>query len=99
MINLLKSLFKEKPKYDYPYEYCIINFTENSKKEGYFEDINKVVQHYEGNEVRSYPFTDELVETFQDNGVPVYDMTTEPFKLQIAKKINPQVIQYTKEGG
>lgn len=95
MINIL-NLFKEKKKYDYPYEFFIIKFNDNAKKDVVFDDAAKIIEYYKGNIIRTYPYTEEFVEVFGEN-VPYHDETTDDFKVRIEKKINPALMQYEQE--
>lgn len=98
--ELLKLFVKEKPKYEYPYEFFIIKFSENAKKDAIFDDTTKIIEHYRGNVIRTYPYTEEKVEVLHDeNDVPFFDETTEEFKVRIDKRINPALIQYEQEVG
>ena len=98
MLNIFK---KEKKKYEYPYEFFIIKFSENAKKDAIFDDTTKIIEYYRGNEIRTYPYTEEKVEVLnEENDIPFFDeTTTDEFKFRIEKKINPALLQYEEEVG
>lgn len=97
MIKKILSLFKKKEKYDYPYEFGIIKFNDNSKKHGVFDDMTKVIEHHRGDVIREYMYSEEKIMVMQEDGIPVWDETTDEFKVLILKKINPALIQYEQE--
>lgn len=98
MLGKIINLFKEKKKYDYPHEFFIIKFSENAKKDAIFDDTTKIIEYYKGSIIRTYPYTEEFVEVFNEiEGVPYFDETTEEFKIQIEKKINPALLTYEQE--
>ena len=95
--KIIGFLFGEKKKYDYPYEFFIIKFNENARKDAVFDDTVKIIEYYKGNITRTFPYSEEFVEVSNDNGVPHFDETTDDFKIQIEKRINPALINYEQE--
>lgn len=95
--KLIASLFGEKKKYEYPYEFFIIKFNENAKKDVVFDDTMKIVEYYKGNIIRTFPYSEEFVDVFHGEGIPYFDETTDDFKIRIEKRINPALLQYEQE--
>mgnify|MGYP001581746979 FL=1 len=83
MLRILQNLFKPKANIEHPYEYLVLKFSDSSQKEAHFEDMNKEIEHWEGNNVRIYSYSEELIEVYQDRNVPIVDRTTEEFKIRI----------------
>ena len=83
--------------YDYPYEFFLIKFNENARKDVVFDDTTKIIEYYKGNTIRTFQYSEEFVDVFHADGVPYFDETTDDFKIQIEKRINPALLQYEQE--
>ena len=93
-LKFLKKLFGKQEEIDFPYEFGLVTFTEEARLYGIFEDITKEIRHYKGTNYISKPFHEGVVESMEEWGIPVHDITKEEMELPILKKTNPAEVRY-----
>ena len=92
--KFLGRLFGKKEEIDYPYEFGIITFTEEAMLYGIFEDLTTEIRHYRGTNYISKPYHIGVIESLEEDGVPIFDARKEQFELPIIKKTNPAEVNY-----
>ena len=92
--TFLKGLFRKKEEIDYPDEFGIITFTEEAVLYGIFEDFTTEIRHYRGNKYISKPYHKGVIESLEEDGVPVYDARDKQFELPIFQKTNPAEVEH-----
>ena len=72
MFEKIKGKFKKKEEIFFPHEFGLIRLNGVAKLEGIDDDFNKDVAFYrDGEIIKTYPYTKELVERLRDEGIPV----------------------------
>ena len=92
--KILGKLFRKKKEIDNPYEFGIVTFTEEAMLYGTFEDFTTEVRHYRGTNYMSKPYHKGVIESLEEDGIPVYDMRDKQFELPILQKTNPSEVSY-----
>lgn len=83
---------KEKEKVEFPYEYCIILWTEQALREGVGEDMNKKIERYKGGVLfRTYQYSEELFEILKEE-MAIFDMTESKIRIPIIGRLSPETI-------
>ena len=92
--KFLGGLFRKKEEIDYPDEFGIVTFTEEAVLYGIFEDFTTEVRHYRGKNYISKPYHLGVVESLEDDGIPIKDVRDMQFELPILQKTNPSEVSY-----
>ena len=92
--KFLGKFFRKKEEIDYPDEFGIITFTEEAMLYGIFEDFTTEVRHYTGKNYISKPYHRGVIESLEEDGVPVEDVRGRQIELPIFKKTNPAEVNY-----
>ena len=92
--KLLIGWFRKKEAIDFPYEFGLVTFTEEAVLYGIFEDLTTEIRHYRGKNYISKPYHNGIIESFEEEGIPVYDAREHQFELPIFKKTNPAEVEY-----
>lgn len=93
-LKYLGKLFRKEEKIEYPDEFGIVTFTEEAMLYGIFEDFTTEVRHYRGKNYISKPYHRGVVESLEEDGVPVEDVRDRQIELPIFKKTNPAEVNY-----
>ena len=93
-LKFLGKLFRKKEEIDYPNEFGIVTFTEEAVLYGIFEDFTTEVRHYRGKNYVSKPFHNGVIESLEEDGIPVHDVRDKQFELPIFQKTNPSEVNY-----
>ena len=96
--KFLKGIFKKEQEVDFPDEFGIVTFTEEAMLYGIFEDFTTEVRHYRGKSYISKPFHRGVIESLEEDGVPVRDVRDMQIELPIFKKTNPAEVNYEALG-
>lgn len=97
-LKFLGRLFKKEEEADYPDEFGIVTFTEEAMLYGIFEDFTTEVRHYRGKNYISKPYHRGVIESLEEDGVPVKDVRDLQIELPIFKKVNPSEVNYETLG-
>ena len=93
-LKFLKGIFKKKEDVDFPDEFGLVMFTEEAMLYGIFEDFTTEIRHYRGKNYISKPYHRGVVESLEDDGVPVDDLRNKQVELPIFKKTNSSEVNY-----
>jgi len=97
ILKKIKEIFKGKEKYEMPYIRAVIDFNQVALENGIFDDLNKRIYVYHGNEIKkNFPYSKSKLKILQNQEkIPVYDMTKEK-KFEEGEEINPMEVYYEK---
>lgn len=94
MFKWLRNMFKAEEKINFPHEFGLVTFTEDAMINGVFEDYTKEIRHYQGKDYKSIPYNRRIIESMEDDGIPVHDVTKKQIELPIFNKMNPVRVAY-----
>ena|SRR3990167_1457091 len=92
--TFLGGLFRKKEEIDYPDEFGIVLFTEEARLYGIFEDFTTEIRHYRGKNYISKPYHLGVIESLEEDGIPVKDVRGRQIELPILQKTNPAEVNY-----
>lgn len=93
-LKFLKGFLKKEEEIEYPNEFGIVTFTEEAMLYGIFEDFTTEVRHYRGRNYISKPYHTAVIESLEEDGVPVEDVRDRQIQLPIFKKTNLAEVTY-----
>ena len=93
-ISPFRRIFGKKEEIEPPYEFGLVTFTEEAVLYGIFEDFTTEVRHYRGKSYISKPFHRGVIESLEDEGIPVHDVRDKQLELPILGKTNPAEVNY-----
>ena len=97
-LKFLKGFFRKEEEVEFPDEFGLVMFTEEAMLYGIFEDFTTEIRHYRGKNYISKPYHRGVVESLEEDGVPVDDLRGKQIELPIFKKTNPAEVNYEAIG-
>ena len=98
----IKSFFHKEG--NYPNEFVVIKFTEQGKRNAIYSDESKEIVYFKFNETterhdeyRVFNYSESIITAFKSKGMPVLDTTLEVGKMNILKKIRPEIMTFEVE--
>ena len=104
--NILDTIisFFFKKEVNYPDEFVVIKFTDQAKKNGIYLDESKEMVWFKYNDVtgvhdefRVFNYSEILISTFREKAIALLDTTKDISKMNILKKIRPEVLTFERE--